>query len=115
MGLTNLVLPLIPVNTIVPRDSGQTALMYVQSLLAPGGRFYLVAVAPNKPLEIVAHMRQRGLEAEVGRPFPEVEAGLTEVRSSSSVELGASIFPSFEQSSRETDLAKRNTFRRRSP
>lgn len=51
MGLTNIVLPLIP------------------DLLAPQGRFYLVAVAQNKPLEIVAAMQGLGLEAEVRAPL----------------------------------------------
>ncbi|TXT08112.1 uncharacterized protein COLE_05036 [Cutaneotrichosporon oleaginosum] len=46
MAVTNLVLEKLP------------------TLLAPGGRFYLVAVAQNKPDEINARMRAAGLECK---------------------------------------------------
>jgi hypothetical protein len=36
-----------------------------KEILAPGGRFYLVAVQQNKPLEIIEYMKAVGLEAEV--------------------------------------------------
>jgi hypothetical protein len=36
-----------------------------QEILAPGGRFYLVAVEPNKPLEIVKYLSSLGLQTEV--------------------------------------------------
>jgi len=38
-----------------------------QEILAPGGRFYLVAVQQNKPLEIIEYMKSLGLDAEVSR------------------------------------------------
>jgi tRNA1(Val) A37 N6-methylase TrmN6 len=41
------------------------SLLTLQYLLAPGGRFYLVAVAQNKPDEICERMRQYGLECKV--------------------------------------------------
>lgn len=47
MQVTNLVLERIP------------------TLLAPGGRFYLVAIHQNKPDEIIARMRGMGLECKV--------------------------------------------------
>lgn len=47
MQVTNLVLERIPM------------------LLAPGGRFYLVAIHQNKPDEIIARMRGVGLECKV--------------------------------------------------
>lgn len=47
MTVTNLVLDKLP------------------GLLAPGGRFYLVAIEQNKPKEIVARMRATGLECKV--------------------------------------------------
>ncbi|GAA6062631.1 hypothetical protein JCM10212_000293 [Sporobolomyces blumeae] len=37
----------------------------VDELLSPRGMFYLVAVPQNKPLEILAQMKERGLEGEV--------------------------------------------------
>lgn len=36
----------------------------MQTLLSPGGRFYLVTVAQNKPDEINARMRAAGLECK---------------------------------------------------
>lgn len=46
MSVTNLVLERLP------------------TLLAPGGRFYLVAIHQNKPDEIIARMRAEGLECK---------------------------------------------------
>jgi hypothetical protein len=37
----------------------------VEEWLAPGGRFYLVAVANNKPGDIVERLRVYGMDAEV--------------------------------------------------
>ncbi|KAI9632133.1 S-adenosyl-L-methionine-dependent methyltransferase, partial [Dioszegia hungarica] len=37
----------------------------LQRLLAPGGRFYLVAVEQNRPLDIVEQLKDLGLDAEV--------------------------------------------------
>lgn len=39
-----------------------------QEILAPGGRFYLVAVQQNKPLAIIEYMKSLGLSAEVSPP-----------------------------------------------
>lgn len=67
MGLTNLVLPQIKVGrSPFPRSSQQWADAR-QDILAPGGRFYLVAVQPNKPLEIAQYMRDQGMEADVSK------------------------------------------------
>ncbi|ORY78026.1 hypothetical protein BCR35DRAFT_305184 [Leucosporidium creatinivorum] len=37
----------------------------VDTLLAPGGAFYLVTIPQNKPFEIIDQMRARGLSGEV--------------------------------------------------
>ena len=37
----------------------------VHDLLATGGRFYLIAVAQNRPNDIVARLERDGLQAEV--------------------------------------------------
>jgi release factor glutamine methyltransferase len=37
----------------------------VKDWLAPGGRFYLVAVAQNRPSDIVARLKEDGLDSEV--------------------------------------------------
>jgi hypothetical protein len=48
-----------------------------QEILAPGGRFYLVAVQQNKPLEIIEYMKSLGLDAEVRRGYSGVDRRLT--------------------------------------
>ena len=62
MGLTNLILPHVYVWTPLSPVTEETD---AQDILAPGGRFYLVAVEPNKPLAIAERMRTLGLEVEV--------------------------------------------------
>ena len=51
-----------------------------QEILAPGGRFYLVAVEQNKPLEIIEYMKSLGLDAEVCRADSGVDRRLTPFR-----------------------------------
>lgn len=40
-------------------------LTFYQTLLSPGGAFYLVTIPQNKPFEIIDRMRARGLDGEV--------------------------------------------------
>lgn len=47
--------------------------LLVQDLLSEKGRFYLVAIAQNKPLEIVERMKGRGFAGEVSLPYQCVE------------------------------------------
>jgi len=56
-------------STSIPFSSSRQFLTG-QDILAPGGRFYLVAVQQNKPLEIIEYMRSLGLEAEVSDHYP---------------------------------------------
>jgi hypothetical protein len=57
-----------------PRHNDCTSIIIIRwpilmnkDILAPGGRFYLVAVEPNKPLEIVKYLSSLGLQTEVSR------------------------------------------------
>jgi hypothetical protein len=45
--------------------SATTIIHRHQGLLSPGGVCYLVVVDDNRPNEILANMRQRGLDAQV--------------------------------------------------
>lgn len=63
MGLTNILLPQIPVSP--PKMCNCEVRAKTKDILAPEGRFYLVAVQQNKPLAIIEYMNSLGLEAEV--------------------------------------------------
>ncbi len=66
MSVTNVLLQQVPVSEI---HRGQWEFADVsKGLLAPNGRFYLVAVQQNKPDEIVTKMTSLGLQCKVSPP-----------------------------------------------
>jgi hypothetical protein len=77
MRVTDIVLDMLPVGVLNSQPAD------IQLVLSPKGRFYLVAVEQNKPLEIIARMKALGLDGSVSE-----QAFGTEGRSSSSVERG---------------------------
>lgn len=65
MVVTNRVLEqvdvsLLPVSLLVARADD-----LLQTLLSPGGAFYLVTIPQNKPFDIIEQMKARGLTGEV--------------------------------------------------
>lgn len=75
MEVTNRVLEQVEVRrllcSLLPELFGtDDVALRVQPLLSERGMFYLVAVPQNKPLEILAQMKARGLAGEVCTPPP---------------------------------------------